>query len=244
MENAALREQLWELARSEKEMQQKLTKPEKVPQATLKQQKPLPPQPFSPPGPQIKVCTTDVSILSETALSQAIVNAAYRGHFDNIDAPAALQQKSRWINVTIANETQFNLAFSNESWFYAGFFWTAPGNTSAFNHSNFSGCNTYMWITKVSGAAKFEIEIPGEDNIPISISFSNPYLEGLKTRAEFTDDIWGTWDRMVDSSIYCCTKDWGKHKTTDGEVAKVSFKLTSTPGRNAKVTIKQIIEYK
>ena len=75
-----------------------------------------------------------------------------------------------------------------------------PGSIPAFNHSSFSGSNVVPRLIKVSGAALFYLQMLGElKEHPIIIAFSNPFVQSIKTRAEFTSNMKEIWDRMVNN---------------------------------------------
>ena len=143
----------------------------------------------------------------------------------------------RWIVINVANLTQFTLKYKGE-WFDVGRFWGAPSNIAAFCHSSFSGSNTYWGAAGyhgVSGAALFYLQIPGQmEEHPITIAFSNPGTGSIKTRAEFSKDVKEVWKRMDEQ----CTHDTEKTATLDGVSSK--FELTSTPGSQAMVTLRQV----
>ena len=137
------------------------------------------------------------------------------------------------INVT--NETQFSLKFEKE-WFNMGRFWDAPSNIAAFSHSFFSGCNT-IWDAAgchgVSGTVLFYIQIPSQPKTyPITIAFSKPGVRAVKTRAEFSQDMKGVWQRMDERCTYSTELDIGIQCT--------KFELVSTPGNQAMVILTQV----
>ena len=143
--------------------------------------------------------------------------------------------------INVANLTQFDLKYEKE-WFDVGRFWDAPSNIAAFSHSSFSGSSTY-WAARhhgVSGAALFYLQIPGQmEEHPITIAFSNPVFShpstgSIKSRAEFSKDVKEVWKRMDKQ----CTHDTEKAATLGGVSSK--FELTSTPGNQAIVTLRQV----
>ena len=141
--------------------------------------------------------------------------------------------------INVANLTQFNLKYEKE-WFDVGRFWDAPSNIAAFSHSSFSGSSTYWGAAGyhgVSGAALFYLQIPGQMEIhPITIAFSNPGKGSIKTRAEFSKDVKEVWKRMDKQCT--CTHDAEKAATLGGMTSK--FELTSTPGNEAMVALRQV----
>ena len=137
--------------------------------------------------------------------------------------------------INVVNQTQFNLKYEKE-WFDVGRFWDAPCNIAPFSHCFFSGSSTYWGAARyhgVSGAALFYLQIPGQlEEHPITISFSNPSMGSIKTRAEFCQDVKEVWTRMDKQCTHNDEKDVGVQST--------KFQLTSTPGNQSKVTITQI----
>ena len=139
--------------------------------------------------------------------------------------------------ISVANLTQFDLKYEKE-WFDVGRFWDAPSNIAAFSHSSFSGSSTYWGAAGyhgVSGAALFYLQLPGQmEEHPVTIAFSNPGTGSIKTRAEFSKDVKEVWKRMDKQ----CTLDTEKAATLGGVSSK--FELTSTPGNQAMVTLRQV----
>ena len=139
--------------------------------------------------------------------------------------------------INIANETQFSLNYQTE-WFDVGRFWDAPTNIAPFSHASFSGCSTLFGPAGyhgVSGAALFYLQIPGQRRKhPISVAFSNPGGMGcIKTRADFSHDMKEVWQRMDNQHTYNVEKGVG--------ILSTKFQLISTPGKQAKVTLTQVM---
>lgn len=73
--------------------------------------------------------------------------------------PTDLQNKYRWLQCTVKNETQFD-ALLLESYHDSGRYWTAPGSISPFSQLVFSCCNgDNTFLTGTSGGTAFRVSI-------------------------------------------------------------------------------------
>lgn len=73
--------------------------------------------------------------------------------------PKELEEKHRWMQCTIKNETQFQLVYQ-ETYFNSGKFWNAPGGAGAFKPMDFGVCNHDNSImTGVSGGSTLKLHL-------------------------------------------------------------------------------------
>jgi hypothetical protein len=77
--------------------------------------------------------------------------------------PTELKDKHRWAQLTIKNETQFDILLQG-TYFDSGRYWTAPGSIPDFQQSVFSICNGDNTIlTGVSGGTAYRLSLDADN---------------------------------------------------------------------------------
>ena len=167
-----------------------------------------------------------------------LADATRNNQFKTQSASKALERKRRWITVTMANLTEFNIE-PVSNWFDSGRFWEAPSTCNPWAGTTFSGCEKDGSImTGVSGAIVYNITV-GQQKYPLTVAFSNPYIGAIKCRAEFSPHYKDVWERMDSGDpYYSPDKYLGAFSARpDRSKVNISLRLASIPGQNARVEI-------
>jgi hypothetical protein len=82
------------------------------------------------------------------------------------EPPEDIKDKSRWLQCTVKNETQFDILLI-DTYFDSGRYWTAPGSFDPFAQLVFSCCNGDG--DGVSGGTAFRLSLDGKHYYDVSI---------------------------------------------------------------------------
>jgi hypothetical protein len=81
----------------------------------------------------------------------------------------ALREKTRWLQCTLKNQTQFNILLLN-TYFDSGRYWDAPGGARTFTQDVFSVCNGDNSVfTGVSGGTAYRIALDNNTQFDFAI---------------------------------------------------------------------------
>eukprot|EP00731_Ephydatia_muelleri_P007121 Em0003g1369a len=96
-----------------------------------------------------------------------------------------LESKTRWMQITIVNETGFPLKFDDTSYrFRSGRFWTGPGNVEANSETTFSVCNKTFGVG-VNGRALYNLSVSPECTVTVLIQYVNEFFGNIRLTANF-----------------------------------------------------------
>ncbi len=162
-----------------------------------------------------------------------------------IPTPAkTLQDKHRWLTITVFNQTQYVLQFG-DSYFDSGKFWAAPTNVEPFGEMTFSGCDKDMsYETGVSGGASFTLQISeteGENvDLNMAFGFTNPQAGSTKISGLFNVNAVSAYKAVGDSTTSFTSDDY-TGQDTNLEETVINFKLVASPGQEATITLTEQI---
>ncbi|MGF1698734.1 hypothetical protein L4D09_00140 [Photobacterium makurazakiensis] len=181
-----------------------------------------------------------------TGINTAVKLASSIGKMSNLipDTPKDLEDKHRWVTVTVFNQTQYALVYKN-SYFDSGKFWTAPTNVEPFEEMSFSGCDKDgSFLTGVSGGTTFTLQMPieggGYKEQDIGIGFTNPELGSTKASGIFSSSAEDAYDNTTDDTTEKTSSKFSGKDTNDKDTA-INFLVVSGPGQEGRITITQQI---
>ena len=92
--------------------------------------------------------------------------------------PKTLEEKGRWAQITVENQTQFIVAWTQVQQFASGRYWEGgePRNILPFSKMTFGVCNADRGLSGVSGAMKLAPQVPGQA-CAVMIAFSHPAVD-------------------------------------------------------------------
>eukprot|EP00731_Ephydatia_muelleri_P013703 Em0007g1013a len=135
-----------------------------------------------------------------------------------IKEPYDLQSKIRWMQVTIANETDLRLVFDDTSYeFQRGRFWTSPKNIAANSESTFSVCNKKFGVN-LDGRVVFRLE-GADQSTNIVVGYVNKFFGNIHLTGRFEGEGAGR-DAILN---------------INGKATKVG--ISCAPGSEGKITI-------
>ncbi|GJE99082.1 hypothetical protein PsYK624_153230 [Phanerochaete sordida] len=157
------------------------------------------------------------------------------------DPPKTLQDKHRWVQCTIKNETQFDLLLEN-TYFDSGRYWTAPGGFSGFQQMVFSGCNgDGTVLTGVSGGCAFRISLDDQHYYDISLGWTNPEVGAFKAGVVNSAQGVDGYNAATPEGGALTSNVIFQGKDKAGNPAKFRINVSAAPGQETLYVVKQIL---
>jgi hypothetical protein len=156
-------------------------------------------------------------------------------------AADALQDKFRWMTVSIRNETQFRLIYMSDH-FDSGRFWDAPeGIVLPFSTMVFSVCSKDGSIgTGCSGGVRLKVDI--DEPLYIGVGFANPAVGSKKASVDFRREPGAVAREAAEAADDRSMRDTSRTLTGQnkhGETVEYQLEAVSSPAQNARITITQ-----
>lgn len=157
-----------------------------------------------------------------------------------IAVPGELKEKTRWLQFTINNKTQFPITWAGQEYFDSGRFWKAPSGIDSVAQGMFSVCNKDNSVaTGVSGGVVYKLEVPDGHSFEFALGFSNPFAGSQKASILLGSSAEGAYKEIVDHST-SRTHSFSA-VTESGEKVTVALTFTVTPAQEAMLTITQSV---
>ncbi|KAF8544609.1 hypothetical protein BDD12DRAFT_814930 [Trichophaea hybrida] len=155
------------------------------------------------------------------------------------DVGSELKEKTRWLQCTTKNQTQFNILLEN-TYFDSGRYWDTPGSIDPFTQDVFSLCNgDNSAFTGVSGGTSYKIVIDSQHTFHFAIGWTNPYAGAFKAgvvESNKAED--GYNNATVTGNSIQSPQYQGKDK--DGNASIFYFHISASPSQNARFCINQV----
>ncbi|KAI0373243.1 hypothetical protein BV20DRAFT_1050153 [Pilatotrama ljubarskyi] len=186
------------------------------------------------------VLTTLNNVLNQGAdLANNIAQVASKP----IPKPASdLQEKYRWLQCTLKNETQFDIVLL-DTYFDSGRYWTAPGNVNAFDQMVWSACNRDDSVfTGVAGGTGFRIMMDANNYHDFAVGYTNPTIGAYKAGVAVASGKGVDGYELADSAGRSgTTKAVYEGKDKDGNPVKFRFLMSGSPGQEPLFIVKQVM---
>lgn len=221
--------------------------------------KPLPP---SHPDGVVASALTNVKHIFEinlpAELEQAlktsnnpVVQGLWNGYRSLLPVPTHIRDKHRWIQVTVENNTQFDVIWTRmmSGDGSSGRFWHGqePQSIPALNKMTFLACNSDDSVgTGISLAGVFKIYLGQGVAVPFTLAFTHPqadtFWDVVKSAFAQSDPPRKCWAQFADSADHArnVVDNGGRHETTNMRLAdgtSLRLDLHSMPGPHARVII-------
>ncbi|KAI1783170.1 hypothetical protein LXA43DRAFT_1102884 [Ganoderma leucocontextum] len=154
--------------------------------------------------------------------------------------PPELQNKYRWIQCTMKNETQFDLHFL-DTYFDAGRYWAAPvGTTPPFTQTTWSACNNDLSIaTGAVGGSTFRLDLNGV-HMGFALGWAAPAMGSYKAGVAESEPAVDAYDAARTEGGSLTSRHVFEGCDKDGNRAQFRIHVDTTSGRETLVAIKQI----
>ncbi|RPB20558.1 hypothetical protein L211DRAFT_852270 [Terfezia boudieri ATCC MYA-4762] len=158
-----------------------------------------------------------------------------------IPTPAReVQEKHRWMQCTIKNETQFQIVYE-ATHFDSGRFWDAPGGADSFKQMSFSVCNGDNTIlTGVSGGSTLKLHLDETHSFVFAIGWTSPQLGSFKTGVIESDNPLSGYENATAQGASIDSKNIYAGTDEDGKSCRIRFHVSAVPGVKALYEIRQL----
>ncbi|KAF3933740.1 hypothetical protein ABW19_dt0206325 [Dactylella cylindrospora] len=156
------------------------------------------------------------------------------------DAGSSLKEKTRWIQCTVKNATQFNILLEG-NYFGSGRYEQAPASIDPFTQMTFSCCNGDNTImTGVSGGTSFRVTLDDNVSYPFAIGWTSPYVGAFKAGVAESESAEEGYNQASENGKSLSSKDQYTGKDKDKNEARFYFHLSAAPGQQAMFVITQV----
>ncbi|PQE29507.1 hypothetical protein CJF32_00003258 [Rutstroemia sp. NJR-2017a WRK4] len=156
--------------------------------------------------------------------------------------PTGLQEKKRWLQCTLKNQTQFSLLLQ-QTYHDSGRFYSAPGSVASFHQMTFSVCSRDNSVgTGVSGGASFRADLDHHHSFHFAIGWTNPYLGSFKAGVIEAKAAKDGYNAASGDGSFVQSEHGYKGKDEKGENAHIIFHISATPGQKPMFVITEVRE--
>ncbi|RYP08479.1 hypothetical protein DL765_008773 [Monosporascus sp. GIB2] len=154
--------------------------------------------------------------------------------------PSGLQEKKRWLQCIVQNQTQFALLLQ-ETYHDSGRFYRAPGSVASFHQMSFSVCSRDNSVgTGVSGGASFRMDLDNSHSFHFAIGWTNPFMGSFKAGAIEANAAKDGYEVASSDGSSIRSRHTYKGKDDKGKDAYISFHISASPGQEPSFVITEV----
>ncbi|KAG1861451.1 hypothetical protein C8R48DRAFT_711519 [Suillus tomentosus] len=142
-----------------------------------------------------------------------------------------LKEKSRWINCSFKNATQFNYTVVN-SYFSSGRYWKAPEGNGPFSSMSFSCCNGDNAMTGVSGGTAFNMWLDSKQSFDFAVGWTNPLVGTIKAGVVESANPEAGYEAATSEGGHIRSKNFYLGKDEKGNTTKFYIQVSASPGND------------
>ncbi|KAF8799219.1 hypothetical protein BYT27DRAFT_7202377 [Phlegmacium glaucopus] len=154
-------------------------------------------------------------------------------------APKELEDKFRWLQCSLKNETQFTVLYQ-ATYFNSGRYWDAPHSFDPFNQLVFSCCNDDFAPTGVTGGTTFRLSLDDQHYYDFSLGWTNPSLGSYKAAVVESSNPKDAYDAATEEGGHIQSTSIFQGKDKDGQPAKFRIHISASASQKPPFVVKQV----
>ncbi|RPD55160.1 hypothetical protein L226DRAFT_616190 [Lentinus tigrinus ALCF2SS1-7] len=150
-----------------------------------------------------------------------------------------LKSKTRWIQCTLKNETQFDVLLQG-TYFDSGRYWDAPGSFGEFSQLVFSCCNQDLEPAGVSGGTAFRLSLDTKHYYDFALGWTNPKIGSIKASVVESSNPKDAYKAAKEGGGSLTSKYVFQGKDKEGKKAQFVIHISAAPGTQTLFVLKQV----